>query len=232
MLAITTKKVLPCWKIPLVYYVHMSKIILIGGPQRCGKTTLAERLSKELHISWITTSTLEAVIRRYTSAEQESILYPKSILRKKADGGNDTMYATYSAEEIVESYFTQAETVGNAICGFVKHVQQQNWSYILEGYHITPKLVAQIKSEGFDVDSVILVNTNPNELINRSLSSNVVNDWVRDEIHNKDNYTKIGEMITLFSNTLTEEAQKYDVRVVDMGQDFTENFNAVFESLK
>jgi 2-phosphoglycerate kinase len=210
----------------------MSKIILIGGPQRCGKSTLAQSLSMELNIPWITTSTLEAVIRIYTPKEEDQKLFPKSMLRKKGDGGNDHMYSTYSAEKIVESYFEQAETVSGAIRAFVKHIYEQDWNYILEGYHITPKLVAQIKNDGFDVDSIILVNTNPDELIHRSLSSKTKHDWVRDEIREKGNYTKIGEMITLYSNTLITEAKKYDVRVVDMGQDFQKNFNEVFESLK
>jgi len=209
----------------------MSKIILIGGPQRCGKSTLAQKISKELNIPWITTSTLEAVIRQYTPDEQDNELFPKSMLRKKTEGGNDAMYSTYSKEEIVESYLKQSDTVSNAIQALVKHVTQQDWSYILEGYHITPKLVAQIKKEGFNVESIILVNTNPDELINRSLLSKTKHDWVRDEISNKDNYTKIGEMITLYSNTLIKEADKYDVRIVDMGQDFQKNFNEVFESL-
>lgn len=209
----------------------MSKIILIGGPQRSGKTTLAQSVSKELNIPWITTSTLEAVIRRYIPVDQENELFPKSMLRKKADGGNDKMYATYSAEKIVESYLKQSETVGDAIRGFIKHISQQDWDYILEGYHITPKLVTAIKGDGFNVDSIILVNTNPNELINRSLSSKVTHDWVRDEISDKDSYTKIGDMITLYSNTLTNEARKHGVRVIDMGQDFQKNFKEVFESL-
>jgi 2-phosphoglycerate kinase len=210
----------------------MSKIILIGGPQRCGKSTLAQSLSMELNIPWITTSTLEAVIRIYTPKEEDQKLFPKSMLRKKGDGGNDHMYSTYSAEKIVESYFEQADTVSGGIRAFVKNIYQQDWNYILEGYHITPKLVAQIKNDGFDVDSIILVNTNPDELIHRSLSSKTKHDWVRDEIREKGNYTKIGEMITLYSNTLITEAKKYDVRVVDMGQDFQKNFNEVFESLK
>jgi 2-phosphoglycerate kinase len=210
----------------------MSRIILIGGPQRCGKSTLAQSLSKELNIPWITTSTLEAVIRIYTPKEDDQKLFPKSMLRKKSEGGNDHMYSTYSAEKIVESYFTQAETVSGGIRSFVKHIYEQDWNYILEGYHITPRLVNQIKNDGFDVDSIILVNTNPDELIRRSLSSKTKHDWVRDEIHTKDNYTKIGEMITLYSNTLITEAKKYDVRVVDMGQDFQKKFNEVFESLK
>ena len=209
----------------------MSKIILIGGPQRCGKTTLARSVSKELNIPWISTSTLEAVIRRYTPVSQENELFPKSMLRKKADGGNDKMYATYTAEKIVESYLKQSETLSDAIRGFIKHVSQQDWDYILEGYHITPKLVTAIKEDGFNVDSIILVNTNPNELINRSLSSKVTHDWVRDEIRDKHNYTKIGDMITLYSNTLTNEAKKHGVRVIDMGQDFQKNFKEVFESL-
>ena len=210
----------------------MSKIILIGGPQRCGKTTLAQRVSKELNIPWITTSTLEAVIRRYTPVDQENDLFPKSMLRKKSDGGNDHMYATYSAEKIVESYFIQSETVSKAIRGFVKHINQQEWGYVLEGYHITPKLVNEIIEEGIKIDSVILVTTNPDELINRSLSSEVTHDWMRDEISNTNNYTKIGEMSTLYSNLLTKEALKYNVKVVDVGQDFQKKADEVFESLK
>ncbi len=209
----------------------MSKIILIGGPQRCGKTTLAQNISKELNIPWVTTSTLEATIRRYTPDEQSDELFPKSMLRKKADGGNNTMYSTYSAEKIVESYLKQSDTVSDGIHAFVNHIRKQDWDYILEGYHVTPKLIAQIEKEGIKVKSIILVNTNPNELINRSLSSETKHDWVRDEISDTDNYIKIGEMITLYSNTLSEEAKNYNVRVVDMGQDFQKSFDEVLESL-
>jgi 2-phosphoglycerate kinase len=210
----------------------MSKIILIGGPQRCGKSTLAQAISKELNIPWVTTSTLEAVIRQYTLREQDNQLFPKSMLRKKEDGGNEAMYSKYSAEKIVESYLIQSDTASKGIQAFVKHINQQGWNYILEGYHITPELVEQIKKGGINVDSIILINTNPNELIRRSLSSKTEHDWVRDEIRSEENYIKIGEMITLYSNKLMEEAKRYGVRVVDIGQDFQKSFNEVFESFK
>ncbi len=38
-------------------------IYLIGGPPRCGKTTLAKEMSKKLEIPWISSDALEVVVK-------------------------------------------------------------------------------------------------------------------------------------------------------------------------
>lgn len=38
-------------------------IYLIGGPPKCGKTTLAKQLAKKLGIQWVATDTLEVIGR-------------------------------------------------------------------------------------------------------------------------------------------------------------------------
>lgn len=55
-------------------------IYLIGGPPKCGKTTLAKKLSKELGIQWVVSDTLQVVVReyvsKYVSKEEIDKLYP------------------------------------------------------------------------------------------------------------------------------------------------------------
>ncbi|OGF22453.1 hypothetical protein A2Y83_04145 [Candidatus Falkowbacteria bacterium RBG_13_39_14] len=45
-------------------------IYLIGGPPRCGKTTLAKEMSKKLRIPWVSTDALEVVTRAYVDKEK------------------------------------------------------------------------------------------------------------------------------------------------------------------
>ena len=47
-------------------------IYLIGGPPKCGKTTLAKRLSKSLGIPWVSTDTLQCVIKPYINRKDFS----------------------------------------------------------------------------------------------------------------------------------------------------------------
>jgi cytidylate kinase len=57
-------------------------IYLIGGAPRCGKTTIAKKLSKKLLISWISADTIESMIATNTSSRDIIKLFPKSIIRK------------------------------------------------------------------------------------------------------------------------------------------------------
>jgi len=62
----------------------MSRIILIGGPPRCGKTTLAKRVSHELGIPWISTDAFDDIVKEYVPAEERDKLFPKTVLRNIA----------------------------------------------------------------------------------------------------------------------------------------------------
>ena len=61
----------------------MSKIILIDGPSRCAKTTLAQKISNELGISWISSDAFDDIVKAYTSIDDIDNLFPKTALRKK-----------------------------------------------------------------------------------------------------------------------------------------------------
>lgn len=73
-------------------------IYLIGGPPRCGKTTLAKEMSKKLRIPWVSTDALEVVTRAYVDKGKWQTLYPYSFVRKKGGNrNNDEFYSSYSA---------------------------------------------------------------------------------------------------------------------------------------
>jgi 2-phosphoglycerate kinase len=210
----------------------MNKIILIGGTPRCGKTTLAEKISKEYGMSWLSTDALESIAHQYTPENDRATLFPKSEMRKKTNRNNDELYEKYSVEEILESYEQQAKATGKAITSIVEYAIKDDWSYVIEGYHITPELISQIETTHQNqISSVILINTNTGDLIERSRSSTTKNDWVRDGTKNNETYEKVGAMISLYSERLLKEAQKHDVKVVDMGDSFDTRFDEVFQSL-
>jgi 2-phosphoglycerate kinase len=209
----------------------MSKIILIGGPPRCGKTTLAQKISKEEDIMWISTDALDDIVQKYVPVDDNIAMFPKTALRRKSGGGNDEMYATFSVEDIVDAYRVQAETVHKAIESFATCADKEGWDYVIEGYHVTPKLISKLKSEGLEISSVILVSTNADEAVKRSMESDTKNDWLRDKTKNQETFPKIAAMIDLYSKKLKQEADEFNVNIIDTGDDFQERLREAFKSL-
>src|SRR5206468_1470893 len=101
-------------------------------------------------------------------------------LRRKTKDDNDVLFDTYSIEEIIESYIKQADTVSKAIEAYVEYSVKEKIDCIIEGYHITPELIARMRERELSVRSIILVNINSEEIIKRCISSTVDADWVRD----------------------------------------------------
>jgi len=209
----------------------MSKIILIGGPPRCGKTTLAQKIAKEIDITWISTDALDDIAQRYVSGDKRDSLFPKTALRLKSGGGNDEMYAAFSVENIVSAYRKQAESVHGAVESFVACAEKEDWDYVIEGYHVTPKLISKLQAEGLKVSSIILISTKAEEAVKRSLESNVKQDWLRDKTKKQETFPKIAAMIDLYSNKLKQEAEEFNASVIDIGEDFEGKLREAFEIL-
>lgn len=93
-------------------------IYLIGGPPKCGKTTLAKKLAQEHGISWISADTLQNIAWAYTPKEKHSALFPHSYLRGES---NDDLYSEHSPQQIIENYIAQGETTYDAISMMPRH---------------------------------------------------------------------------------------------------------------
>ncbi|MES2135123.1 MAG: hypothetical protein V4449_02700 [Patescibacteria group bacterium] len=209
----------------------MGKIILIGGPPRSGKTTLAQKISEETGISWVSSDALDDIAKRYVPESDLERLFPKTTLRIKSGGENDGMYVAFSIEEIVSAYIKQAETIHKAIESFILCANVEDWNYVIEGYHVTPKLIAKLRSENIDTSSVMLISTKAEEVIERSIKSDTKQDWLRDNTKNQETFQKIADMISLFSKKLKQEAEENGIKVIDTSENFETKFQEAFDYL-
>jgi len=207
------------------------KLMLIGGVPRTGKTTLAKKIAADLGISWMSTDTLESIAHSYTPEEQKDIKFPKSVMRRNTNRSNDEFYTTYSISEIIDAYEKQAETVNAAIEALAEYADKEGWGYVIEGYHVTPALLTKLRAADITFTSVILVNTDPAQAIERSRQSDVTSDWVRDNTQNVETYAKIAEGIQEHSQRLIETSKEYDVACVDMSEDFEEKGTELYKHL-
>ena len=164
----------------------MSKIIMIGGPPRCAKTTLAKELAGKLNCSWISADAIDEMVKEYIDPDQIATLFPKTALRKKSGGGNDEMYSKFSVEEIVNAYQTQAETVSKAVKSLVRYAIKDDRDYVIEGYHVTPKLIADLTSKDENISGLIVINSDGSSSVQKSMESNNSNDWLRDGTSQKE----------------------------------------------
>lgn len=197
-------------------------IYLIGGPPRCGKSTLAKRLSEKLGISLIPTDLLDNMLKPYFSEQELVQKYPKDELRKKTHGNNEEMYSTFSAEKIVNAYMKQGEVVEPALIEIFDYYLAYKQDVVMEGFHLSPAFVSEAlnKYGNKDIKSVFLIKENVKDVLAGIESDESEYCWVKNKSKSAEIYPKIAEMISLFSSRIKKEAEKEGLKVIE----FTDNF--------
>jgi 2-phosphoglycerate kinase len=193
-------------------------IYLIGGPPRCGKTTLTKLLSSKLGIHWVSADTLESIalvsIKTWPGFSYETHYaeaFPKNILRRESGGGNDEMYALYSAEEIAQAYIKQAEVSWPAIETMITCESQEGHDYIIEGFQITPEFVSTLDKDL--IKAVFIIKKDAVEISMGLQKNSAKNDWAVQKTKNPETFLKIGQMISTYGSYFEQEAEKYEYPV-------------------
>jgi 2-phosphoglycerate kinase len=198
-------------------------IYLIGGPPKCGKTSLAKKLSKKLEIPWVASDTLEVVAMDYVwkyAAKKFDALYPHSSMKGDT---NDETYTAYSPLQIAKNYLRQAKATYAAIDMFsICEIKDGN-NYIIEGYHITPELAARLTKQygkkNFKV--LFLGQGDDNSLVRSFEKSTTPNDWIIERTKKPGvTYPKIAKMISNFSKITASESKKYGFKYLETGGNF------------
>jgi hypothetical protein len=91
--------------------------------------------------------------------------------------------------------------------------------------------LAKLRYAGINFSSVILINTNPKEAIERSRQSDVKSDWVRDNTQNEGTYSKICDGLQEYSERLTQSAIEHNIQYIDMSEDFAVKTEEVYKLL-
>ncbi len=199
-------------------------IYLIGGPPKCGKTTLAKKLSKGLGIQWVASDTLQVVVReyvsKYVSKQALARLYPHSSKKGKT---NDETYSRNTPHRVAKNYMKQAVASYDALDMFAISEIKDGNDYILEGYHITPQLAARLikKYGGKHFRVLFLVKSDIEKFVHDTKKSSTPNDWILRKTLNKKTLYKIAQMVSYYGQFFNKEARKYKFKVLNMDNDFS-----------
>lgn len=209
-------------------------IYLIGGPPKCGKTTLAKKFSKEQKIPWIASDTLQVVgqqyVRKYVSKKEFKRLYPSSINKGKT---TDETYLLRTPKQRAKDYQRQAKASYLAIEMFsLCEIKDQN-DYIVEGFHVTPELAAQlIKKYGQKNFRVLfLYKKDVNKFVRDVRKSSTPNDWILRDTKKPETFQKIAEMVSYYGHFFIREASKYKFKTLCMDDDFGKQLNKAVKLL-
>lgn len=209
-------------------------IYLIGGPPKCGKTTLAKNLAEKLQIPWVASDTLEVVAMNYAhkyAPKKFAQLYPHSTTKGK---NNDETYALNSPKQVAKNYTKQAKATYAAIEMFSLCEITDGNDYIIEGYHVTPELAARlIKKQGRKNFRILfLVKSNVEKLIHDFKKSSTPNDWILKKTKKAVTLKKIAEMVSHYGTIISKEAKKYKFPVKNMDENFEATLRAAYTSLR
>lgn len=209
-------------------------IYLIGAPPRCGKTTLAKKLSKKIGAPWISCDTLCAITRIYTPKKEWHKKYPYYFLRKEnKTKSNDDFYNTYSATEIIKALKKQSQTTYDAIDTIIACEIADKNDYIIEGYHITPTFSEKmIKKYGKqNIKTIFLTKFDENKFALDVHKSTTPNDWLIRSTKEKQTFIKVGKMISLYSKYFKKEAEKFNFKFLNMDMNFNEQIDNAIKYL-
>ena len=209
-------------------------IYLIGGPPKCGKTTLAKKLSKELGISYISADTLQSVAFGYTDQDEIAKKFPWREIREKTGRNNDLVYGKYLAEEIVGFYQEQAKASAVAIEMVVASEINDGNDYIIEGYQVEPQLAKNLieKYGPEKIKAVFLGRENKENLLEDMQKSSTPNDWILAGTKKAETFEKIAEMICAYSEKFKKEAEDCGFQFFAMDNNFDEKIKEVIRFLK
>ncbi len=205
-------------------------VYLIGGPPKCGKTTLAKALSKKLLVPWISSDTLENIVRVYTQKEQHPLLFPHSYVRGKS---NDKFYAYHTPEAIVQGYVEQSKATYDAVSMIVETYLTDQDDFIVEGYQVTPEIVYRILKKFGDehIRAVFLLRRDEGRMVQDFHKSTTPNDWILRKTKEEATFAKIAKMISVYADYTEKEAKKYKLPVFEMDTNFSISLEKVIQQL-
>ena len=208
-------------------------IYLIGGSPRCGKTTLAEVLAKEISFPYFTLDHVTSVIAPYIPEQEYVSRLPLRVARQETAFSNDVFYARYSTEQIVNFYLCQARTYWPGIESFIKYAIEDDHDLILEGWQILPHLLhAMVTPENQDkLNIIFLYKLNVENIVSGLKANTARNDWVIKNTRNESTFPAIAKMISYFGSYTEKEAKEYNFRSVNTDIDFEQKIKESLASI-
>lgn len=198
-------------------------VYLVGGPPKCGKTTLAKRFSKKSGIPWISGDILQHIVQDGLTPRELARQFPYSQVKKVTKGSIDTLYKLYSSREIIGMYRAAAKAIEKTVGSFVDGVIADGHDYILEGLHIEPEMAAGlIKRYGkSNIRAIFVVRTNENQFLRDVRKSTTNNDWILRGAKQAVTGSRIANMICSYGKDVEKKAKKLKLKVFRFDNGFS-----------
>lgn len=208
-------------------------IYLIGGPPRCGKTTLAEAVAKKTSFPYFSLDHVTSVVTPYIPEPEYVTKLPLFVARQETSYSNDVFYARYPTAQIVNFYLCQAETYWAGVESFIKYAIEDSHDLILEGWQILPHLLhAVVTPENQDRLKIIFLYKISVESIVSGLKANTAKiDWVLRNTKEETTFSAIAKMISYFGGYIEKGAKEYNFCGVNMDVDFEQKIKELLESI-
>jgi hypothetical protein len=197
-------------------------LYLVGGPPRCGKTTLSVALAKKLQIPYFSIDHLASVIPPYIAADRRNESFPLRALHQKVNNDSDRFFETYSAEEIVAVYQRQAATVWPGVRNFIGYAIEDEHTLILEGWQLLPRFLAEIPlaERSGKMQIQYLYKTEVEDIISGLKANDPTNDWVLRHTKQDTSFIRIAQMISCFGKIIERETSELRLEATNMDRDF------------
>jgi 2-phosphoglycerate kinase len=202
-------------------------IYLIGGPPRCGKTTLARQLARLVQSPWLHTDYMASAFSRYFLPGAYDAQVPARDPGPEATGANnnDLLYARYTAAQTIAYYRARARQVWPGVQSFIEYALFDGEDLIIEGHHIDPALADSFAVPAdTTVDSTVrrifLVREDANGLAASLKRGGGRNDWVLKGTRQEVTFERIAQMVTLYSADIRADAESRGFPVVTTDGDF------------
>ena len=189
----------------------MKKVILIGGAPGTGKSTIAQNLSKELDLPWISTDQLRGIVRDYAVREQ----YPDLLLPEGLDTA-ETFLANLSAEKIADMEYQQAYDVWPAVSYVVNETYGWKDGVIIEGVNIIPELINEHCADKSNVQAFFVIDEDQDRLHDVVYGRGI---WDDADAYADELKPKEVDWVNLFTQKLKASAEKFNYSLVEVQKD-------------
>jgi len=199
-------------------------ITLIGGAPRCGKSILAEQLSRQTRTSSISTDALSPMITQYLPKKNLHKLMP---FEKK---GSEHMTPRQSLQAEIQ----ESKTLWPGIERFIKQLIDMRQDYIVEGVHLLPRYVTSLlrTSYGKQIRTVYLIKKDIIQITHGFGKNTNPFDWIANCLDDPTLLHHMAEMVALKGVYVEKQAKRYHLPVYNTEQHFTKTLRDVARALK
>jgi hypothetical protein len=232
-------------------------IYLIGGPPRCGKTTVAHRLAQQTGASCVSLDYIQSVVYHYLSDTERVVthpLFPEATLEAR--------YAAHTAEEIIANYQLRARSIWPAIHVLIHFALAADQNLILEGYHLEPRFCQEFMSPDTSfaqpssawsiyqammvqrgtgyalrhaddprMKAVFLYREDVDTITTSLTQATASGDWLGRQMNTNLTLRHIASMVSHYSHYIRTEAEQYGGMAVNMDLDFAHQIEQIITGM-